>query len=148
MILSECRGAVGDRLIEIIGTDLARDQVQRARDGVYTQFEVQRGLPVQLLMRHFRKEENGWRISEAIRGMVQYREWNLLGDLRPLGQFDVVFCRNVLTISISRPRRRCWMLLRSRCRRMGCCISVERKLYWGSPAGSRLCRPSVGSMGW
>ena len=96
MILSECRGAVGDRRIEIIGTDLARDQVQRARDGVYTQFEVQRGLPVQLLMRHFRKEENGWRISEAIRGMVQYREWNLLGDLRPLGQFDVVFCRNVL----------------------------------------------------
>ncbi len=49
-----------------------------------------------MLMRHFRKEENGWRISEAIRGMVQYREWNLLGDLRPLGQFDVVFCRNVL----------------------------------------------------
>ena len=49
-----------------------------------------------MLMRYFRKEENGWRISEAIRGMVQFREWNLLGDLRPLGQFDVVFCRNVL----------------------------------------------------
>jgi chemotaxis protein methyltransferase CheR len=49
-----------------------------------------------MLMRHFRKEEAGWRISEAIRAMVQYREWNLLGDLRALGQFDVVFCRNVL----------------------------------------------------
>ena len=49
-----------------------------------------------MLMRYFQKEENNWRISEAIRGMVQYREWNLLGDLRPLGQFDVVFCRNVL----------------------------------------------------
>ena len=96
MIISECRASIGDRRIEIIGTDLARDQVQRARDGVYTQFEVQRGLPVQMLMRYFRKEENGWRISEALRGMVQYREWNLLGDLRPLGQFDVVFCRNVL----------------------------------------------------
>ena len=47
-------------------------------------------------MRYFRKEENGWRISDAIRAMVQYREWNLLGDLRALGQFDVVFCRNVL----------------------------------------------------
>ena len=96
MILSECRASVGDRRIEIIGTDLAHDQVVRARDGLYTQFEVQRGLPVQMLMRYFRKEDSGWRISEAIRAMVQYREWNLLGDLRPLGQFDVVYCRNVL----------------------------------------------------
>jgi chemotaxis protein methyltransferase CheR len=96
MILSECRASIGERRIEIIGTDLARDQVARAREGLYTQFEVQRGLPVQMLMRHFRKEQNGWRISDAIRAMVQYREWNLLADLRPLGQFDVVFCRNVL----------------------------------------------------
>jgi chemotaxis protein methyltransferase CheR len=96
MILSECRASVGDRRIEIIGTDLAREQVTRARQGVYTQFEVQRGLPVQMLMRYFRKEESGWRINEPIRGMVHYREWNLLADLRPLGQFDVVFCRNVL----------------------------------------------------
>ena len=96
MILQECRPSMGDRRIEILGTDLARDQVARARQGLYTQFEVQRGLPVQMLMRHFRKEENNWRISEAIRAMVQYREWNLLADLRPLGMFDVVFCRNVL----------------------------------------------------
>ena len=96
MILSECRASIGGRRIEIIGTDLARDQVARAREGLYTQFEVQRGLPVQMLMRYFHKEESDWRISEAIRGMVQFREWNLLGDLRPLGQFDVVFCRNVL----------------------------------------------------
>jgi chemotaxis protein methyltransferase CheR len=96
MILTECRASVGNRRIDIVGTDLARDQVTRARDGLYTQFEVQRGLPVQMLMRYFRKEEAGWRISDAIRAMVQYREWNLLADLRPLGQFDVVFCRNVL----------------------------------------------------
>jgi chemotaxis protein methyltransferase CheR len=96
MIMSDCQQSLGNRRIEIIGTDLARDQVGRARDGLYTQFEVQRGLPVQMLMRHFRKEDSGWRVSEAIRGMVQFREWNLLGDLRALGQFDVVFCRNVL----------------------------------------------------
>ncbi|HEY2620356.1 MAG TPA: CheR family methyltransferase [Acetobacteraceae bacterium] len=96
MIVTECRASIGDRRIEIIGTDLARDQVARAREGLYTQFEVQRGLPVQMLMRYFHKEANGWRISDAIRAMVQYREWNLLADLRPLGQFDVVFCRNVL----------------------------------------------------
>ncbi len=96
MILAECRASIGNRKIEVIGTDLATDQVARARDGLYTQFEVQRGLPVQMLMRYFQKGETGWRISEALRGMVQFREWNLLGDLRALGQFDVVFCRNVL----------------------------------------------------
>jgi chemotaxis protein methyltransferase CheR len=96
MILTECRATVGNRKIEIIGTDLARETLNRAREGQYTQFEVQRGLPVQMLMRYFKKEENNWRISDAIRGMVQFREWNLLTDLRPLGRFDVVFCRNVL----------------------------------------------------
>jgi chemotaxis protein methyltransferase CheR len=96
MIVAECRATLGDRRIEIIGTDLAQEQLTRARDGLYTQFEVQRGLPIQLLMRHFRKEENNWRLSDVIRGMVQYKEWNLLSDLRPLGKFDVVFCRNVL----------------------------------------------------
>jgi chemotaxis protein methyltransferase CheR len=96
MILLECHAAIANRRVEIVGTDLARDQVVRSREGLYTQFEVQRGLPVQMLMRHFRKEENGWRISEAIRAMVLFREWNLLSDLRQLGQFDVVFCRNVL----------------------------------------------------
>jgi chemotaxis protein methyltransferase CheR len=96
MILAECRASIANRRVEIVGTDLARDQIGRSREGLYTQFEVQRGLPVQMLMRYFRKEETGWRISEAIRAMVQFREWNLLGDLRALGQFDVVFCRNVL----------------------------------------------------
>jgi chemotaxis protein methyltransferase CheR len=96
MILLECRAVLGDRRVEIVGTDLARDQLARARDGLYTQFEVQRGLPVQLLMRHFKREDAAWRISDALRAMVQWKEWNLLGDLRPLGRFDIVFCRNVL----------------------------------------------------
>ena len=72
---------LGDHRIEIIGTDIARDQLARARQGLYTQFEVQRGLPVQMLMRYFKKEEANWRISEALRGMVQFREFNLLSDL-------------------------------------------------------------------
>ncbi len=96
MIIAEARAQLGDRKIEIVGTDIARDQLARAREGTYTQFEVQRGLPVQMLMRHFKKEETHWRISDALRAMVQFREFNLLNDLRPLGRFDVVFCRNVL----------------------------------------------------
>ena len=82
--------------MEIVGTDIARDQLARAREGIYSQFEVQRGLPVQMLMRYFKKEDANWRIAETIRDMAQFREFNLLSDLRPLGKFDIVFCRNVL----------------------------------------------------
>ncbi len=96
MILAECKATVGSRKIEIIGTDIARGPLTRARDGQYTQFEVQRGLPVQYLMKYFKKEDPHWRIAPEIRDMAQFREFNLLGDLRPLGRFDIVFCRNVL----------------------------------------------------
>lgn len=96
MLLAEAAVLVGRRKVEIVGTDIAREQLGRARTGVYTQFEVQRGLPVQMLMKYFRKIGAGWQISDAIRSMVEFREWNLLSDLRPLGRFDIVFCRNVL----------------------------------------------------
>jgi len=49
-----------------------------------------------MLMKYFKKEDAGWRIAPPLRDYVQFREFNLLGDLRPLGRFDVVFCRNVL----------------------------------------------------
>jgi chemotaxis protein methyltransferase CheR len=96
MIVSECAAVLDGRKVEIIGTDIAREQLARAREGIYTQFEVQRGLPVQMLMRHFRKEDANWRIADRLRGMASFREYNLLSDLRLLGRFDVVFCRNVL----------------------------------------------------
>ena len=96
MILTESKAVTGQRQIEIIGTDIAREPLARAREGQYTQFEVQRGLPVQYLVKYFKKEEPYWRISPAIRQMAQFREFNLLGDLRSLGRFDIVFCRNVL----------------------------------------------------
>jgi chemotaxis protein methyltransferase CheR len=89
-------GIPAGRAVEIIGTDLARGPLARARQGLYTQFEVQRGLPVQLLLKYFSKVGESWRVAESIRALVQFREWNLLDDLRPLGRFDVVFCRNVL----------------------------------------------------
>ena len=96
MIMAEQRGALGGRSVEILGTDLSRAPLARAREGLYNQFEVQRGLPMQYLVKHFRKEGAEWRIAEAMRAMVAFREWNLLADLRPLGIFDIVFCRNVL----------------------------------------------------
>jgi chemotaxis protein methyltransferase CheR len=96
MIVAESNAALGGRKVEIVGTDIARDQLARAREGVYSQFEVQRGLPVQMLMRYFRKDDSNWRITDTIRAMASFREFNLLSDLRSLGRFDIVFCRNVL----------------------------------------------------
>jgi chemotaxis protein methyltransferase CheR len=96
MILAESRALLGTRTVEIVGTDLAREPLTRAREGVYSQFEVQRGLPMTMLVKYFKKDNGNWRISDALRAMVTFKEWNLLGDLRPLGTFDLVFCRNVL----------------------------------------------------
>jgi chemotaxis protein methyltransferase CheR len=96
MILAEQRVLLGARSVEILGTDLSREQIARAREGLYTQFEVQRGLPMQFLVKYFKKDGANWRVNDAIRAMASFREWNLLNDPRGLGQFDVVFCRNVL----------------------------------------------------
>lgn len=96
MLVAESRPQLGDRPVEILGTDLSLEVLTRAREGLYTQFEVQRGLPIAQLVRHFRRDGAGWRISEALRAMVSWRRCNLLDPLAPLGRFDVVFCRNVL----------------------------------------------------
>jgi len=96
MIVAELRPTLATRRVEILGTDLAREPLARAREGLYSQFEVQRGLPVQMLVKHFRKEEANWRIADPLRAAVTFREWNLLDGLAPLGRFDIVFCRNVL----------------------------------------------------
>lgn len=96
MLLNEEGAKLAGWKIEIIGTDLSGEMVAKARAGLYTQFEVQRGLPITLLVKYFKQTGDKWQISDEIRNKVQYREYNLLGDLSPLGQFDVVFCRNVL----------------------------------------------------
>jgi len=81
---------------EIVGTDISREILEKASSGLYSQFEVQRGLPIQLLLKYFEKNEDMWQADAALRAMVTYKEYNLLDDLRALGNFDVVFCRNVL----------------------------------------------------
>ena len=96
MLASEMGPALGNRTVEIVGTDIAREPLARAIRGLYSQFEVQRGLPARLLVRHFTREAEGWQISRRLRDMVRFRDWNLLSDLSGLGRFDIVFCRNVL----------------------------------------------------
>jgi chemotaxis protein methyltransferase CheR len=105
MILSETSSALNGRAVEILGTDISVEQVERARAALYTQFEVQRGLPIQYLVKYFKKEDCNWRMTDKIRSQVTFREWNLLTDLQPLGRFDIVFCRNVL-IYFDQPTKR------------------------------------------
>ena len=70
--------------------------LEKAKAGIYSQFEVQRGLPIQLLVKYFTQVGESWQIAPDIRAMVQFRPLNLLSDFSSLGVFDVVFCRNVL----------------------------------------------------
>jgi chemotaxis protein methyltransferase CheR len=82
--------------LSILGTDLAGNVVERAREGLYSQFEVQRGLPAALLVRHFRKEGTMWRISDRLRARCRFETGNLLAPFGHLPRFDVILCRNVL----------------------------------------------------
>ncbi|MDZ4741607.1 MAG: protein-glutamate O-methyltransferase CheR [Alphaproteobacteria bacterium] len=96
MLLKERSKQINDWKIEILGTDLSPDVLSRAQAGIYSQFEVQRGLPIQMLVKNFAKESEQWRIKEEIRSMVCYRVFNLLDPFTGLGTYDIVFCRNVL----------------------------------------------------
>jgi chemotaxis protein methyltransferase CheR len=96
MCLKEMKDKLTGWRVEILGTDLSADVLEKAKAGVYSQFEVQRGLPIQMLVKHFSQVGDTWQISPEIRTMVQYRQLNLLSDFLHLGSFDVVFCRNVL----------------------------------------------------
>ena len=69
---------------------------RRARAGIYTHFEAQRGLPIQSLVRHFDRHADGWQVKPELRATVRFQTFNLLDDFAPLGRFDVIFCRNVL----------------------------------------------------
>jgi chemotaxis protein methyltransferase CheR len=96
MILNEQRALLAGWRIEILATDLSTEILDKAQAAMYSQFEVQRGLPIQLLVKYFKQQGDRWQIDDAIRKMVQFRPFNLLDDMASLGRFDVVFCRNVL----------------------------------------------------
>jgi chemotaxis protein methyltransferase CheR len=106
MLLDEERSSLQGARVELFGSDISERALEKARSGVYTQFEVQRGLPIRRLMRHFDKTGEMWTLSPQIRQMVRWRRINVLADLRALGQFDVIFCRNLLSSFDTATRRR------------------------------------------
>ncbi|MGY4629740.1 chemotaxis methyl-accepting protein methylase/chemotaxis response regulator CheB [Bradyrhizobium sp. USDA 4486] len=96
MCVKEMGAALAGWRIEIIATDLSQEVLEKSKAGVYSQFEVQRGLPIQHLMKYFTQVGELWQLNADIRAMVQFRQLNLLQDFSHLGTFDVIFCRNVL----------------------------------------------------
>lgn len=82
--------------IDVLGTDVSSAVVDRARAGTYTQFEVQRGLGINQMIRWFAECEEGWRAAEALRRTVRFQVHNILEAPPHPGQFDIILCRNVL----------------------------------------------------
>lgn len=96
MLLKEASVRMPGWQIEIIATDISLDVLEKAKAGLYNQFEVQRGLPIKLLVKYFKQIGDQWQIAPEIRAMVDFRYVNLIEDFGRLGTFDIVYCRNVL----------------------------------------------------
>jgi chemotaxis protein methyltransferase CheR len=90
--------------VELFASDLSERLLERARGGLYSSFEVQRGLSARELVRHFENHEEQFQLVRRLRQQVRWRRVNLMEDLAPLGTFDVVLCRNVLS-GLTEPAR-------------------------------------------
>lgn len=96
MLCKENAKKIGPRRIEIIGTDLSNAVIAKAKAGLYSQFEVQRGLPTTLLLKYFEQVGEMWTLTPEIKSMVQFKQFNLTSSYSSLPRFDIIFCRNVL----------------------------------------------------
>jgi len=96
MLLKEASARMAGWHVDIVATDISNEVLEKARAGIYNQFEVQRGLPVRLLVKYFTQKGDLWQIAPEIRAMVDFRYLNLIEDFGRLGMFDIVYCRNVL----------------------------------------------------
>lgn len=82
--------------VQIYATDVSGSALGQARAGRYSQFEIQRGLPVMQMLRYFEQQGEEWVAKDNLRKMVTFAEHNMLNSARRLGMFDVVLCRNML----------------------------------------------------
>lgn len=96
MLMSEVQTTYPKLKLDICATDISDRVLQKAQSGIYSKFEVQRGLPIAHLLKFFDQTNDTWQVKPALRQSIRWRNFNLLADPRVLGRFDVVFCRNVL----------------------------------------------------
>ncbi len=113
---------LGDWNIEILGTDLSEQILEKARQGRYLQIEVNRGLPVASLVKYFHRHGLDWQLNDQIRGMVRFQRFDLRDGMRQLGAFDVIFCRNVLIYFDQDTKRRILTRLHGALQKDGCLL--------------------------
>lgn len=81
---------------DIVASDLSNKVLEKAISGVYSQFEVQRGVPITLLLKYFKQDGDDWHINEKVKQLIKFHKQNLIENFLSLGTFDIIFCRNVL----------------------------------------------------
>lgn len=96
MLLLEERRLMPDWTVEILATDMSQPILDRARRGVYSDFEASRGLSEARRSRWLRREGGDWSIAPEVRALVEFRPHNLMDGTAGMGRFDLIFCRNVL----------------------------------------------------
>lgn len=97
LLLKERYADFSNWKIDILSTDICTGSLEQAKQGLYSQFEVQRGLPIRTLLRHFKQvDDHNWQIAPDIRKMVRHQYFNLMDSMNSLGKFDIILCRNVL----------------------------------------------------
>ena len=144
MMVDEQRPALSGTRIDLYGSDLSERALEKAQSGLFTQFEVQRGLPSRRLVQHFEKADDMWVLSPRIRQMVGWRRINLVGDLSQVGQFDVIFCRYLLSSLVEPMRVRVLESLALALREGGCLVVAD-----GEDAGAvtPALTPAPGQVG-
>lgn len=104
--VEEQRASTAAAKVELFASDISERALEKAQSGLYTQFEVQRGLPIRMLVNHFERVDEMWAISPKIRQMVRWRRINLIAEFAGSAQFDVIFCRHVLSMMVEPMRVR------------------------------------------
>ena len=128
--------------IEILGTDLSTRILQYAASARYSQLEVNRGLPVSMLLKYFRRMGLDWQLKDEVRRLAQFRPFDLRSDMRSLGPFDVVFCRNVLIYFDMPTKRRILEQIHGSLFRGGYLLVGTTEA--GLPPGDRYQRQTLG----
>ena len=125
MVLQELGAQLSSWRIEVIATDMSEPILRKAKAGLYSDFEVRRGLSPERLKRWFTPQGASWQVAPALRQMIQFRPHNLLQGAAGLGTFDVILCRNVL-IYFDLDRKR--QILDD----LGRALAIDGALYLGS----------------
>lgn len=113
MLFEEAYVTRGLLMPEIVATDVSAATVERARTGRFSQFEIQRGLPIRRMMTWFDQDGTEWVVRPELARRIQFRRHNLAQDAAPAGKFDLVLCRNVLFYFPPAMRSRAYQTLRN-----------------------------------